>query len=237
MARPATHRSPSAHHHAGQWRGRDDLRRQATTAARTTAAFALSTVRTAGLLARRRLRQPAARRNQVIRFGDGTRSRIYRHTEVTGQADDIDPVLLVMAFRLRGMGLNPTLHTLFRIESLATTPLFAGFAGFRSKLWTTDSTTGTYHGVYRWDGASRAAAYAETMCSLLRLVSVPGSVRYHVEPGTTPDTILGPPSPAADIPTERPAAEPAGEPAGQPAGQPSGAWWCPEPNAVTFDGR
>ncbi len=30
------------------------------------------------------------------------------------------------------------------------TPLFAGFPGFRSKLWIDDVETGVYRGVYEW---------------------------------------------------------------------------------------
>lgn len=225
MSRPADRRPPPGLRRTGRQGRQDDLSAAAARAAKAAAAFAASTARTVNLVARRRLRHPPHRRNQEIRFGDGTRSRVYRHTTVIGGTDQ-QPVLLVMAFRLRGVGLNPFLHTLFRAESLANTPLFAGFPGFRSKLWLTDPRTGTYHGVYRWDGAERATGYAETMSSLLRLVSVPGSVRFHVEAGTTPDQLLdAPPAPQSGI-------TPAGA---APAA--AGRWWWPRSNVVTADGR
>lgn len=65
----------------------------------------------------------------------------------------------------------------------STRPLFAGFPGFRSKLWLAVERTGEYRGVYDWDGSERARVYATTLMALLRLVCAPGSVTFHVEPG------------------------------------------------------
>jgi hypothetical protein len=87
---------------------------------------------------------------------------------------------------------------LFRIESLANTLLFAGFPGFRSKLWLTDEQTGIYRGVYQWDDADLAVDYATTLCALLRLVCVPGSIRFHAEPGIVRDAYLADPDVLAD---------------------------------------
>ena len=49
-----------------------------------------------------------------------------------------DPVLLVIAFRLAFLDDLEPLHAGFRHECLIHTPLFAGFPGFRSKLWLGD---------------------------------------------------------------------------------------------------
>ena len=94
------------------------------------------------------------------------------------------------AFRLRLAGRSRLLHAAFRVESLVHTPLFAGFPGFGTKLWLTDTGTGVYRGLYEWDGEARARAYAETLCRLLRLVSEPGSVAFHVLPGRRRDEVL-----------------------------------------------
>jgi hypothetical protein len=82
------------------------------------------------------------------------------------------------------------MHALFRLESIANTPLFAGFDGFRSKLWATDLRTGIYRGVYEWDDAGMAEAYVTTLARLLRPICIPGSVRYHIEPGIRRDDFL-----------------------------------------------
>jgi len=94
----------------------------------------------------------------------------------------------VVEFRLRavrGFG-----HTLFRWESLLNTPLFAGFPGFASKLWLAHDERGRYRGLYEWDGAGRAAAYARALWWVLALVSVRGSIRYVVLPGLRRDEVL-----------------------------------------------
>lgn len=126
-------------------------------------------------------------------FGDGTSSLVYRESVCTAPRTGA-PCLLVVAFQLRFIGVNPAGHAAFRAESLLNTPLFAGFPGFRSKLWLTDTVTGVYRGVYEWDGPAEAGTYARTLSRLLRLVSVPGTVRHHVVDGLTPAQVLAHPS-------------------------------------------
>lgn len=92
----------------------------------------------------------------------------------------MSPVVLVVRFRLRLIGLNRIAHALFRLESLLNTLLFAGHDGFRTKLWLTDLETGFYRGIYEWDGADAARIYAE----ILRVVLAPwiegGTFAYQV---------------------------------------------------------
>lgn len=137
------------------------------------------------LLARHRLGWPRAHVGERLAFEDGTTSRVFRETVL--EAPTPEPVLLVVQFRLRLLGRRRLPHRLFRAESIANTPLFAGFPGFRSKLWLCDDDTGIYRGIYEWDGADRATVYARTLSMLLRLVSEPGTVRYRVVPGTRRD--------------------------------------------------
>jgi hypothetical protein len=101
-----------------------------------------------------------------------------------------DPSVLVVRFRLRLVGRSRLAHALFRVESIANTPLFAGFPGFRTKLWLSGALTGEYRGLYDWDGADRARRYATALLALLTPVCVPGSVGFHVEPETTRDVYL-----------------------------------------------
>ncbi|MEZ5406629.1 MAG: hypothetical protein R2761_01305 [Acidimicrobiales bacterium] len=144
-----------------------------------------------------------------MEFSDGTSSRVYRESVCTAPRSG-EPCLLVVSFKLRLIGVNPMGHAAFRAESLLNTPLFAGFPGFRSKLWLTDPDTGMYRGVYEWDGPAQARSYAETLCRLLRLVSVPGTLRYHVAEGVTPAEIIS----RASLPGPSPG----------PPGGPDG-WW------------
>jgi len=86
---------------------------------------------------------------------------------------------------VRGRG-----HDLFRRESLLNTPLFVGFPGFVSKLWMANDEHAVYRGLYQWDGAQQAENYARALWRVLALVSVPGSIRYHILPGLLRDDLI-----------------------------------------------
>lgn len=172
-------------------------------------AFARSAVATGRLLATGRLASPRAYVGRRLGFADGTTSFVFRETAIRG-GDPRDPAVLVVQFRLRVVGRSRLLHALFRRECILHTPLFAGFPGFRSKLWIADTDTGVYRGLYEWDGAGRAVDYADQLVRLLALFSTRGSVRYHVVPGLRREEFLSGPAPAA---------------AGQ--GREADAWWRP----------
>jgi hypothetical protein len=91
--------------------------------------------------------------------------------------------MLTVRFRLRLIGSSTVGHALFRFESLFNTLLFAAHRGFHTKLWLTDRATDYYRGIYEWQDAESAAAYAE----ILRVVLFPwvqtGSFAYRVTDG------------------------------------------------------
>ncbi|MHC1557842.1 hypothetical protein ACR9E3_02740 [Actinomycetospora sp. C-140] len=145
------------------------------------------------LLARRRLRCPRSRVGTRIHFADGTSASIYRET-VVDRAAAARPCALAVCFRLRGV--RGRGHALFRAESLLNTPLFAGFPGFVAKWWVAADELGVYRGLYDWDGADRAEAYARALWRVLALVSVPGSIAYTVLPGRRRDDLLDEPASA-----------------------------------------
>ncbi|GAA4783118.1 hypothetical protein GCM10023200_15690 [Actinomycetospora chlora] len=153
------------------------------------------------LLIRGRLRSPRTWVGRRVLFADGSTSTIYRET-VVADAVAARPCALVVRFRLRwvqGRG-----HALFRAESLLNTPLFAGFPGFVAKWWLAADEHGVYRGLYEWDGADRADAYARALWRVLALVSVPGSIAYTVLPGHHRDDLLttGPPDAVAPATAE-----------------------------------
>jgi hypothetical protein len=161
--------------------------------------FARSARETVQLLRDGRLSQPTTHLAQPLRFADGTTSYVFRETLVDG-VPTVEPAVLVVRFTLRLIGTNPWLHAAFRRECVLHTPLFAGFPGFRSKLWLTDRDTGVYRGLYEWDGADPAARYAETLARLLARVSVPRSVGHHVAAGLRRDAVLCDPTLVTDGP-------------------------------------
>ncbi len=141
---------------------------------------------TVAMLGRRRLRLVPGRVGQRFSFADGTTGRVFRET-VTDLRPGA-PCVLVVRFRLRwvrGRG-----HWLFERESLLNTVLFAGYPGLVSKLWLAADEHGRYRGYYEWDGPERAEHYARCLWRVLALVSVPGSVDYHLIAGTTRDQSL-----------------------------------------------
>lgn len=131
------------------------------------------------LTARARLASPRERLGVELPFRDGTRPFIFRETALRDPRTD-DPAVIVIEFRLAFLGSNPSLHAAFRRECVLHTPLFAGFPGFRSKLWADDVGTGVYAGVYEWQGADQARHYAERMVGLLAPFSTSGTARYRV---------------------------------------------------------
>lgn len=139
------------------------------------------------LLVQGRVHQPREYVGRWLRFADGTQGRVYRETVVDRPAPT-DPCVLVVAFRLRGV--HGRGHTVFRLESWFNTPLFVGFPGFVSKLWLAHDDIGTYRGLYEWDGAESAEAYARALWRVLELVSVKGSIQYHVVPDLRRDELL-----------------------------------------------
>lgn len=142
------------------------------------------------LLARCRVHLPKERLGMRPHFADGTSGRVYRETRL-GSGLAKNPCTLVVAFQLR-MVAGPG-HTLFRMESLLNTPLFVGFPGFTSKLWLAHDERDRYRGVYEWDRPERAEHYARCLWRVLALVSVPGSIRYAVLPGSRRDEFLAGP--------------------------------------------
>jgi hypothetical protein len=147
-------------------------------------------VRTAQLLARRRVHLRPEHVGIRLGFADGTSARVYRETIVAG-GDCQDPCVLVVEFRLRLV--RGWAHAVFRWESLFNTPLFVGFPGFWTKLWLAHDQHGVYRGVYQWDSAERAERYARSLWRVLALGCVPGSIHYVVLPGLRRDDVLDDP--------------------------------------------
>jgi hypothetical protein len=126
--------------------------------------------------------QPSEHVGARLAFADGTTSTVFRETRAVDAAMD-EPAVLVIRFRLALLDDLASLHLGFRHECALHTPLFAGYPGFRSKLWLDDRETRLYRGVYQWDGFEAAVAYARRMVGLLAPFSNRGAARFHVARG------------------------------------------------------
>ena len=155
--------------------------------ARAVLAIGGSVVRFWLLLVTGRLHQPRRHVGGWITFANGSSAVVFRETVADAASKRCT----------RGVGgriplraVHGWAHRLFECESVLNTPLFAGFPGFVSKLWLTHDENEVYRGIYEWDGAARAASYAEALRWILVLVSVPGSIAYHIVPGETRSEFL-----------------------------------------------
>lgn len=163
---------------------------------------------TIGLLVRHRLLLASSSVGMTVTFGDGSVSRVYRETVLRGGPDDPN-VVLVVGFRLRGMGTNRIWHALFRFESLFNTLLFAAHEGFHTKLWLTDLHTGYYRGIYEWRDPRSAVDYLETLRVVLRPWVEKGSFAYRVLEMSRDDYLAGLLTTEQDVPA-------------------ASLWWVPE---------
>jgi len=144
------------------------------------------------LMARRAIQLRHDRLGRLLGMSDGRSYVAFRETvTVTARPGGASPAVLQPRFRLRGMGrAGSRRHRLFWRVCVITTPFFVGLDGFRSKLWMCDPSTGDYAGLYEWDDATTARAYADGLCGVLRLLSVPGSVSYELIPDCDVDAYL-----------------------------------------------
>src|SRR5690349_998832 len=120
-----------------RWQARRRARESGSTMPSPTADFAACALEWSRLARAGSLRSPRERVGSTLAFADGSRSLVFRET-VRVEPPPAEPALLVIAFRLAALGAVPLLHAAFRRECVIHTPLFAGFPGFRSKLWLDD---------------------------------------------------------------------------------------------------
>lgn len=71
---------------------------------------------------------------------------------------------------------------LFERLCVVNTFLFAGFAGYRVKLWMVNPDTADYAGLYSWRSALEAEIYARYIVGVLTPLSTAGSVGYEIFP-------------------------------------------------------
>jgi hypothetical protein len=147
-------------------------------------------IRTVQLLLHRRLHLRTRRVGDGITLPDGRSFVVFRESTCDGDRAPGEATLVVW-FHLRGIPAGSRVRRfLFERLCLANTILFAGFDGYRVKLWMVDPETADYAGLYAWRGAEEADVYARYITGVLRPLSLPASVGYQVLPGTTLEDYL-----------------------------------------------
>ncbi|MBU1110149.1 hypothetical protein KKB83_00840 [Patescibacteria group bacterium] len=103
---------------------------------------------------------------------------------------DEEPVVLIVAFRMKFLGNSSFLHRLFLSLSILTTPVWSGFPGFHTKLWMVDPKTNNYLGAYQWYGEENAKVYQGFLLRLLNTLAVTNSISIDRHPKTDLEDFL-----------------------------------------------
>ena len=140
--------------------------------------------RTFELLFRKKLHLRRERIGTVVTLPDGRAFTVFRESI---RDDDAGPSQTTLAvwFHLRGIPAGSRIRRfLFERLCLANTLLFAGFDGYRVKLWMVDPKTADYAGLYLWRSDEEAELYGRYIAGILSPLSRRGSVGYRVLPLT-----------------------------------------------------
>lgn len=100
--------------------------------------------------------------------------------------------MLAVWFHLKGVPTGARIRrALFERESILNTVLFAGFDGYRIKLWMVDPASADYAGLYEWSDPRQAETYARYITTVLGPLSRAGSVGYQIVADQTLSDYLG----------------------------------------------
>jgi hypothetical protein len=109
---------------------------------------------------------------------------------------------LFIWFQLKGVRPDtPRRNAFFWRINYATTPFFSGHPGYRFKLWTQGRDNPRYLGIYEFASPSTADVAGDYLTTILRFLSVPGSVAYRVQPTNSASRYLLPPFGSGEIVT------------------------------------
>jgi len=115
-----------------------------------------------------------------VALPDGRHYTVFRHSTCDGEVGPAQ-VTLAVWFHLRGVPAGAQVRrTLFEHLCVLNTVLFAGFEGYRVKLWMVDPVTSDYAGLYSWASAPEAETYARCITAILGPLSRPGSVGFQI---------------------------------------------------------
>lgn len=121
---------------------------------------------------------------------DGRTFNVFRESICDGDSGE-GRVSLAVWFHLRGIPAGSRVRRfLFERLCLVNTLLFAGFDGYRVKLWMVNPNTADYAGLYSWRSAEEAEVYARYIVGVLSPLSTSGSVGYQLFPDIALEHLL-----------------------------------------------
>ncbi len=125
-----------------------------------------------------RLHFKRQRLGQVVTADDGQSYTIFREIVVDPRPDQPEKPEAVFILHFRVTNLSPRQNRLF---SLLPIPLYVGFPGFRSKVYTIHGSC--CQSIYEFDTVQDAEAYARSAAlQFITRRSVPGSVSHTIVP-------------------------------------------------------
>jgi len=125
-----------------------------------------------------RLHFKKQRLGQVVTSDDGRDYTIFREVVVDRGPDQPEKPNTVFVLRFQVTNLSSKQNQLF---SLLPIPLYVGFPGFRSKIYTIDQSY--CQSIYEFDSVQDAENYSQSAAlKFITRRSVPGSVSYKIVP-------------------------------------------------------
>ena len=148
--------------------------------------FASTTLRSVSrfgvLAAQRRIHLRKDRLGAIAYDANGLAYVMRRETCVAAREPEGGAALFIW-FQLKFIRPDTRLRNAFFWKiNYATTPFFSGHPGHRFKLWTEGRGNPGYLGIYEFASPETADVAGDYLTTILRLLSVPGSVAYHVQP-------------------------------------------------------
>jgi hypothetical protein len=140
-----------------------------------------SLLKTVGYALAGRLHFRKQRLGQIVTTEDGQDYTIFREVTVDQPPDQPEKPRVVFVLRFRVANLSPKQNQFF---SLLPIPLYVGFPGFRSKIYTINQSQ--CQSIYEFDTAQDAENYSQSAAlKFITRRSVAGSVSYKIIPAQT----------------------------------------------------
>ena len=136
-------------------------------------------VRTAlGYVLAGRLHFKRQRLGQIVTADDGQSYTIFREIVVDPRPGQLEKPGAVFILRFQVTNLSPRQNQFF---SLIPIPLYVGFPGFRSKVYTINGSS--CQSIYEFDSVQDAEAYSRSAAlQFITRRSVPGSISHRIVP-------------------------------------------------------
>jgi hypothetical protein len=135
-----------------------------------------STIKTIGFAVTGRLHLPAEHIGNIVTSAEGEGFTIFREVVVDPTSDQPGHPGAILTIHFKVTNMSPQLNQLY---SLVPLPLYIGYPGFRSKLFTINGED--CQSIYAWDSVQEAQNYVNSVAlKTILMRAVPGSVHWEI---------------------------------------------------------